>query len=90
MKKKQPVSHCLEMDKRRQEAEKFYYSIFDLNEIPSVVTDEASLYDIYLGDELDLIEKVQKKYRFHLDLKHFSMPFWKLIDIIEKKKDNQQ
>jgi len=84
MNKQFTIFDSMQMNKRQLKAEEFYNAIFDPDEIPLVVTDEASLYDIYLGDELELIEKVKKKYGVTINEKHFNMPFWQLIDILEK------
>lgn len=79
------IADCAEMNKRKLEAEKFYAVVFEPDEIPFIVTDEASLGSLYLGDELELINKVKDQYGTVISFKHFGIPLWKLIDILEKK-----
>lgn len=76
------IANLVEMDKRKKMAQEFYNDIFDPEDMPFIVTDEATLYDIYLGDELELIEKINKKYRVSVNLGHFKIPFWKFLDFL--------
>lgn len=85
MNKEFVIADCTEINKRKLEADKFYAVVFEPDEIPFIVTDEVSLGSLYLGDEVELINKVKDKYGIVIDLKHFDMPLWKLIDILEKK-----
>jgi len=85
MNKKFIIANCKEINKRKLEAEKFYNVVFEPDEIPFIVTDEVSLGSLYLGDELELIKKVKDRYGIVISLKHFDIPLWKLIDILEKK-----
>jgi len=84
MNKKYFVADGIEMEKRKVVAEEFYHTILDPDEIPLIVTDEATLYDIYIGDELELIQKVKQKYEVSIAIKHFKIPFWKLLDLLTK------
>lgn len=85
MKNKYYLADSTQMDKRKSKAEEFYYAILDPEEIPYIVTDEATLYDIFAGNEYDLIQKVKKKYEVNISIKHFKLPFWQLLDFLEKK-----
>lgn len=84
------IAKSTQMDKRKALAQEFYNSILEPEEIPFIVTDEACLYDIYIGTEVDLIKKVNEKYGIKIDIKHFKIPFWKLLDYIEENKGNKR
>lgn len=75
-----------EMDERKKLAEEFYNSILDPEEIPFLITDQASLFDIYAGDNNELIQKVKDKYGVILNISDFSMPFYQLLDFLDKKR----
>ena len=81
------VAESIRMAKRKGLAEEFFNTILDPEEIPFIVTDEASLYDIYIGDERELIQKVKEKYGVDINIKHFKIPFWKLLDYLEENRD---
>lgn len=76
-----------EMDKRKLKAEKFYYAVLDPEEIPYLVTDEATLYAIYYGDEAELIKKIKEIYKVDIQLKHFKTPFWQLLDLLDNDRN---
>lgn len=86
MNNKYYLASSIEMEKRIRLAEEFYHVILDPEEIPYIVTDEATLYAIYIGDEIEMIKKIKKEYQVEIDLQHFKMPFWKLLDFLEKNK----
>lgn len=85
MNKEFTIADCIEIDKRKSEAERFYNAVFEPDEMPLIVTDMACLDDLYLGDEFEMISKIKEKYGVTITTKHFEIPLWKLIDILEKK-----
>ena len=86
MNNKYYLASSIEMEKRIKVAKEFYHAILDPEEIPYIVTDDATLYAIYIGDEVEVINKIKKKYQVEISLPHFKMPFWKLLDLLEKNK----
>lgn len=80
------LADSIQMGKREALAIEFYNSVLDADEIPFIVTDEASLYDIYIGDEQEIIQKIKEKYGITIDVKYLRISFWKLLDYIEKNR----
>ncbi len=74
-----------EMTQRKVEAGKFYKFVLVNDEIPFLVTDDSTLHDIFFGDKNRLINQVKLNYGVTLDDAHFQLPFWQLLDILEKK-----
>ncbi len=71
-----------EMNKRIKEAQEFY-TLLDEFEQPYIVTDKACLYDIYLGDETELIIKIFGKYGLIIKQSDFKLPLWQLLDFLK-------
>jgi IS1 family transposase len=84
--KNENIASTIEMDKRKEKAQEFYDAILDSYEHPWLVTDEASLYDITLDEDDDLIERIYKFYGYKIESSQLSMPFWKLLDLLENKR----
>lgn len=72
----------VEMEKRQKIAKDFYDRVLDLDEHPLIVTDEASFYDIYMGDDPEAIDIIYKEYGVTLSRENFQMPFWKMLDLL--------
>lgn len=68
------------MVKRENVANEFYHSILDPQEIPYIVTDDACLYDFFVGIDEELTDKVREKYGVEMTKIHFKMPFWQFLD----------
>lgn len=83
MNSKIQIADIIEMEKRKHQAKEFYEAILDPYEHPWLVTDEASLYDITLEEDDDLIKKTHDHYGITIDVKYLSKPFWELIDYLE-------
>ena len=69
-----------EIDKRHVEFYEFIQRMFDEDERPFFVSDEACLYDIHAGDDNELSERCEKWYGRKLSSRDFLMPIWKLLD----------
>lgn len=66
-------------------AEDFFDRILRPDEDPGFVSDEATLLDISLAPEADLIEKVYRQYGRTLTSHDFRRPFWSLLqDLYEE------
>jgi thymidine kinase len=78
------IASTKQMDNRRLLAEVFYKSILDSEDIPYIVTDEACFYDFFAGDECSVINKIKEMYGVAVNVEQFKMPFWKLLDLLNK------
>lgn len=74
----------IEMDKRAEEARAFYEAVFDADERPYFVSDAATLYDIFAGDEAELVERCFRRYGVRLTEQDFRLPVWQLLDRVTK------
>ena len=70
----------LEVDKRKLLVEEFYNHILTPDEIPYLVTDEATLYAFFEGDEKIIINKCLKYYQVKLSIDDLNLYFWQLLD----------
>jgi hypothetical protein len=70
------------MKVRAEMAEEFYAAIgLDHDLRPWFVSDEASLYDVQLNDDADIVEAVKRHYGVELTIPDdFRAPFWRLLD----------
>jgi hypothetical protein len=71
-----------QMDRRADLANEFYDIVFDFEDRPWFVSDEATLYDIYSDDETIVTEKCKKYYGVELQEEHLRSPLWKLLDFL--------
>ena len=76
----------VEIDKRADLAQEFYDAVFNADEHPYFVSDRASLYDIFAGDETELVERCRQKYGVRLQEEHFRIPLWRLLDYLEENR----
>ena len=74
------------MKQREELANEFYNAILDYNEMPYIVTDDACLYDFFVGIDKELIEKVCQKYGVKMKNEHFKVPFWQFLDWLQKNR----
>ena len=58
----------------------FLERLFDEEDRPFFVSDEACLYDLYAGDDAELSQRCEHWYGRKLHQADFQMPVWKLID----------
>lgn len=82
-------SDSKEMDARRALASEFYRIVLDEDESPIYVSDEATLDDIFAGDEQDLIARCAAHYGIALSREDFQMPFWHLLDRLHAARDGR-
>jgi hypothetical protein len=71
-----------QMDARADIAREFFSAVLDDDEHPYFVSDQATLYDIFSGDERDLCRRCLLRLGFELREAHFRMPLWELLDLI--------
>ena len=74
-----------EIEKRREELEVFISSVIDPEEAPYFVSDEASVYDITLEDDEEVLKKIKRKYGLSLNHCWLKKPIWQLLDHLKKK-----
>lgn len=75
-----------EMDRRREKAEELYQVLLEADGQPYFVSDEATLYDIFVGDEEDLNDRCEAHYGVRLRKSDFKIPLWRLLDQLEARR----
>lgn len=84
MKRNDYIASTKEMDSRKDKAMEFYNAILDPYEHPWLVTDQASIYDITLDEDNEIIDRIDKYYSVKIDKKMLGIAFWKLLDYLDK------
>jgi hypothetical protein len=79
------LADSLEASKRNELLEKFINSVFDERGRPYFVPDKASLYDITSGNELKVINRINRTYGVSIKEEHFHWPICELLDFISSK-----
>lgn len=72
--------------KRYSQAQEFYRAALDPEERPWFVSDAATVYDIYVGDEAELIEKCEQHYGVEINRSLFQVPLWQLLDYLDQNR----
>ena len=72
-----------EIGRRRDQLRELCEVALDPAERPWFVSDAATLWDIYVGDEAEFIDKCRRHYGVDLDPGKFRIPVWELIDYLE-------
>ncbi len=67
----------------------FYGSILAPDEDPAFVSDEATLRDVSLADDEDLVRKVADHYGHELSPSDYKRPFWSLLDMLQRSRDSR-
>ena len=70
------------MKEREREFAQFIDRMFDEEDRPYFISDEACLYDIYAGDEVELSHRCEKWYGKKLTQSDLQSPVWKLLDAL--------
>ena len=68
------------LKEREQQFTEFLERMFDEEDRPYFVADEACLYDIYSGDDTELSERCVNWYGRKLKANDFRLPVWQLLD----------
>ncbi|MCE9607798.1 MAG: hypothetical protein K8U03_23170 [Planctomycetia bacterium] len=76
-----------ELDKRKKELTDFLDRMFDNEDRPYFMADEACLYDIYAGEDAKLSERFEKFYGRKLAQQDFLLPIWLLLDSLPTRRD---
>jgi len=79
-----PLAGDMRMQERDSQANTFYSQILLPDEEPGFVSDEATLRDVSLAPDDEIIRKVQERYGKTLSGEDFRKPFWSLLDDLEK------
>jgi hypothetical protein len=58
----------------------------EADERPYFVSDEATLYDIFVGDEEELNDRCEAHYGVRLQASDFTIPLWRLLDELEARR----
>ena len=65
---------------RERQLNEFIERMFDEDERPYFIADEACLYDIYIGDDNEFCQRCQRWYGCKLSREDFLIPIWQLLD----------
>ncbi len=71
-----------ELGKRKDQLNEFLERMFDEDEQPFFVSDDACLYDIHAGDDAEFNDRCKRLYGHELSPSDFRIPVWKLLDIL--------
>jgi len=71
-----------ELAKREKELNEFLVRMFDEEDRPYFVSDEACIYDIFAGDDEEFSSRCLERYGRTLSPADFRMPVWKLLDLL--------
>lgn len=75
-----------EMSKWLAQAQEFSaVALHDLEQ-PLFISDEACLWDIFVGDQAELIERCACHYGVRITSGQFSLPFWQLLKFLEENR----
>lgn len=88
MDKRWNLSGSPEISRRMEKAEEFCRALLESDEQPYFVSDEATLYDIFVGDEVELNDRCEAHYGVRLHASDFSIPVWRLIDELEDRRSS--
>lgn len=70
------------LKKRQRQLSEFLDQMFDEEDRPYFVSDEACLYDIYSGNDEEFSNRFEKWYGRRLTESEFRLNVWKLLDSI--------
>jgi hypothetical protein len=74
-----------EISKRRKQLQEFLEVVLDPDERPSFVSDEATVYDIYAGDEEEILRRCREHYGAEMrDV--LPLPVWKFLDVLTSRR----
>jgi hypothetical protein len=71
-----------ELKKRQRQLSEFLDRMFDEEDRPYFVSDEACLYDIYSGADEDFSKRFEKWYGRRLTASDFRLNIWELLDSV--------
>jgi hypothetical protein len=68
-----------EMKKIPELADEFYDNILDEEDRPFFVSDEATVWDVWMSTPEELLKKVSQYYEKTVTMDDLKQPFWKLL-----------
>ncbi len=74
------------MERRVSLANEFYAEILAPDEEPGFVSDEATLRDVSLAPDEDLLRKIESHYGHRMCRWDFQRSFWSLLDVLEQSR----
>jgi hypothetical protein len=78
-------SSSKETDGLGKVAEEFYTNIL-FDEEPLFVSDEATLWGLWMGDEKEILERCSKYYAVPVSKEETQQPFWKFVTLLNTKR----
>jgi hypothetical protein len=76
-----------ELSKRQTELSEFLERMFDEEDRPYFISDDACLYDIFAGVDDELSKRCLENYGRNLSQNDFRAPIWKLLDSLYRTSD---
>lgn len=75
----------VEMQRVSNEAEEFFERVL-YDEEPLFVSDEATLWGVWMGDVDEVLERCSNYYGVPVSLEESQQPFWKLLRLLNEKR----
>lgn len=75
-----------QMERRASLANEFYAAILAPDEDPGFVSDEATLRDVSLAPDEDLLRKIESYYGYRMCPRDFQRSFWSMLDVLERSR----
>jgi len=73
-----------ELEKRESKLTAFLEQLFDEEERPYFVADDACVYDFFAGDDDEFFQRCEKVYGQRLNESDLRLPVWQLLDKLDK------
>ena len=73
-----------ELAKRRDALKLFLVRMFDEEDRPYFVSDEACTYDIFAGLDSEFVIRCEEAYGYRMIESDFRLPVWKLLDKLDQ------
>jgi hypothetical protein len=75
----------VEMQKVSSEAQEFFEKVL-YDEEPLFVSDEATLWGVWMGDVNEVLERCSTCYGVPVSFEESQQPFWKLLRLLNEKR----
>lgn len=69
-----------QLEKRTEALKCFLTLMFDADERPWFVADDATIYDIYIGSDAEFVERCKNAYGVAIAAADFRRPVWQILD----------
>jgi hypothetical protein len=73
-----------ELSRRLSQFREFIAIVLHSAEVPLFVADDATIHDIYLGDEQELVARCERHYGVRFRQEWLLRPLWQVLDELEE------